>query len=73
MGIYTYFSVHPEEAVRKHMCDWIKKRWQDCDQPLFILAPVLNLYEGLLAFREHAGLNLFNLQNMLISVGQLLL
>jgi hypothetical protein len=26
-----------------------------------------------LAFGEHAGLNLFNLQNMLISVGQLLL
>jgi hypothetical protein len=72
-GIYIHFSVHPEEVVRKHMCAQIEKRWKDCDQPLFILALVLNPYKGLLAFGENARLNKFNLQNMLISVGHLLL
>lgn len=67
-GIYIHFSAHPEPAVRQHMCARLEKRWKDCDQLLFILALILNPYKGLSAFGENAGLNSFNLQNMLISV-----
>jgi hypothetical protein len=72
-GIYIHFSAHPEEAVKKHMCARLEKRWKDCDQSLFILALILNPYEGLSAFGENAGLNAFNLHEMLIIVGYLLL
>jgi len=58
-GIYLYFSAHPEPEVRQHMCSWLE-RWKDCDQLLFMLALVLNPYEGLSAF-EMTGLSSFNL------------
>ena len=46
-GIYLHFLAHPEHEVMQHMCSQPEKRWKDCDQPLFILALVLNPYEGL--------------------------
>jgi hypothetical protein len=67
-GIYLHFSVHPEPDVQKHMCTWLEKCWKDCDQPLFILALVLNPYERLLAFGEAVGFSSFNLLMMLVNV-----
>jgi hypothetical protein len=67
-GIYLHFVTHPEADTAKHMCSRIEKRWKDCDQPLFILALVLNPFEGLSAFGDKAGLNPWMLHSMLLTV-----
>jgi len=68
VGIYLHFVTHPEADTMKHMCSHMEKRWKDCDQPLFILALVLNPFEGLSAFGDKAGLNPWMLHSMLLTV-----
>jgi hypothetical protein len=67
-GIYLHFVDHPEPQVAKHMTERIEKRWKACDQPLFILALILNPFEGLSAFGSLANLNNFKCNTLLIQV-----
>lgn len=67
-GIYLWFSDHPEPEVAAGMTADIEKRWKDSDQPLFLLALILNPFEGLSAFGPRADLSHFKCNGLLISV-----
>jgi hypothetical protein len=41
-GLYLHYKVHPEREVSKDLVARIEKRWKDCDQPLFLVALILN-------------------------------
>ncbi|KAJ7300362.1 hypothetical protein DFH08DRAFT_828525 [Mycena albidolilacea] len=53
--------------VASGMTARLEKRWKDCDQPLFLLALILNPFERLSAFGPEADLNHFNCLDLLIS------
>ena len=67
-GIYLWFSDHPEPEVAAGMTADIEKHWKDSDQPLFLLALILNPFEGLLAFGPRADLSHFKCNGLLMSV-----
>ena len=67
-GMYIHFSDHPISDVANGMTKHLEKRWKDCDQPLFLLALILNPFEGLSCFGEKAGMNHFKCNNLLIAV-----
>ncbi|TRM63057.1 ribonuclease H-like domain-containing protein [Schizophyllum amplum] len=56
-GIYLQFEAHPERAVSFRMTERLEKRWADCDQPLFLLALILDPFDGLTRFGDNAGLD----------------
>ncbi|KAK6981174.1 DUF659 domain-containing protein, partial [Favolaschia claudopus] len=66
-GIYLRFDAHPEAEVRAAMCDRIEKRWKDSDQPVFLLALILNPFEKLTCFGPNANLNFLKIRNMLLT------
>jgi hypothetical protein len=68
VGLFLHFKDHPEPDVATHMVKRLEKRWKSCDQPLFMLALILNPYEGLSCFGSTANLNHFKCHNLLISV-----
>jgi hypothetical protein len=68
VGIYLHFLDHPEVDVAKKMEKHLEKWWKDCDQPLFLLALILNPFEGLSHFGPNANLNHFKCNNLLIGV-----
>ncbi|KAK6988801.1 hypothetical protein R3P38DRAFT_2399421, partial [Favolaschia claudopus] len=49
-GLYHHYADHPEPEVSKALVARIEKRWKDCDQPLFLVALILNPFEGLTRF-----------------------
>ncbi|KAJ7877330.1 ribonuclease H-like domain-containing protein [Mycena leptocephala] len=61
-------SAHPEVAAG--MTTRLEKRWKDCDQPLFLLALILNPFEQLSCFGPKANLNHFNCLDLLVSMYQ---
>lgn len=68
VGMFLHFKDHPEPDVATAMVKRLEKRWKSCDQPLFILALILNPYEGLSCFGSTANLNHFKCNNLLILV-----
>jgi hypothetical protein len=68
VGMYLHFHAHPIDDVAAGMTKRLEKRWKDCDQPLFVLALILNPFEGLSCFGVQAGLNHFKCNSLLISV-----
>jgi hypothetical protein len=68
-GLYIHFSGHPMiPEVVNGMTKHLEKRWKDCHQPLFLLAVILNPFEGLSCFGEKAGMDHFKCNNLLIAV-----
>src|SRR5882762_996416 len=67
-GIFLHFDTHPVPEVANGMKKRIEKRWKDCNQPLFILAVILNPFEGFARFGDKAGMNHFLCNRVLISV-----
>ncbi|KZP22974.1 hypothetical protein FIBSPDRAFT_737980 [Athelia psychrophila] len=65
-GMYLHFSDHPEPEVAAAMKKRLEKCWKDCDQQIFILALVLNPFEGLTRFGDSAGLNHIKLNGMVL-------
>ncbi|KZP23372.1 hypothetical protein FIBSPDRAFT_737740 [Athelia psychrophila] len=65
-GMYLHFSEHPEAEVAAAMKKRLEKRWKDCDQQIFLLALVLNPFEGLSRFGDSAGLNHIKLNGMVL-------
>ncbi|KZP20381.1 hypothetical protein FIBSPDRAFT_954547 [Athelia psychrophila] len=65
-GMYLHFSEHPEPKVSAAMKKCLEKRWKDCDQQIFILALVLNPFEGLSRFGDSAGLNYIKLNGIVL-------
>ncbi|KAF9466987.1 ribonuclease H-like domain-containing protein [Collybia nuda] len=67
-GMFLRFDDHPEPEIAIGMVERLEKQWKACDQPLFILALILNPYERLSCFGSHANLNYFKCNNLLLSV-----
>src|SRR5882762_5838073 len=68
VGMYLHFCDHPIPEVAAGMTKRLEKRWKDCDQSLFLLALILNPFEGLACFGNQAGLNHFKCNSLLIAV-----
>ncbi|KAK7042800.1 ribonuclease H-like domain-containing protein [Favolaschia claudopus] len=58
-GLYLHYIDHPEPEVSKALVARIEKRWKDCDQPLFLVALILNPFEGLTRFGPLANFDHF--------------
>ena len=67
-ALYLNFKEHPEAEVSQEMTRRLEKRWKDCDQPLFLLALILNPFETLSCFGPSANMNHFRCANLLIEV-----
>ncbi|KZP06281.1 hypothetical protein FIBSPDRAFT_902909 [Athelia psychrophila] len=67
-GIYLHFCEHPIEEVQVGMMKCLEKRWKDCDQPLYLVALILNPFEGLSAFSDKAGMDHFKCNNLLLQL-----
>ncbi|KAJ6609923.1 hypothetical protein B0H10DRAFT_1954223 [Mycena sp. CBHHK59/15] len=70
VGMFLRMLEHPEPTVAAGMTKCLKKRWNDCDQPLFLLALIPNPFEQLSCFGPKAGLNHFNCLHLLVSMYQ---
>jgi len=46
----------------------IEKRWKALDQPMFVLALILNPFEGISHFSEKAAISPFTLNTVLLEV-----
>jgi len=69
VGMFLHCNAHPEPKVVKGMMKRLEQHWKDCDQPIFLLALILNTFKGLTCFGEQAGLNHFKCLSMLLAVG----
>lgn len=67
-GIYLQFEAHPEPLVRIKMRERLEKRWNDADQPVYLVALMLNPFEGLSRFGPHAGLDSITCHSIVILV-----
>jgi hypothetical protein len=54
-GVFTYFKKHSNPVVASGMMERVEKRWKALDQPMFILALVLNPFEGITRFGPKAA------------------
>ncbi|GLB45578.1 putative protein of unknown function (DUF 659) [Lyophyllum shimeji] len=65
-GIFLYFQKHPKHSVANGMAKRIEKRWKALDQPMFVLALVLNPFEGISRFGDKAAISPFTLHTILL-------
>ncbi|KAG6851944.1 hypothetical protein C0991_004744, partial [Blastosporella zonata] len=65
-GILLYFQKHPKRAVADGMTKRIEKWWKALDQPMFVLALVLNPFKGLSRFGVKAAVSPFTLNTILL-------
>ncbi|KAJ7136219.1 ribonuclease H-like domain-containing protein [Mycena filopes] len=65
-GIFLRFADHAEAEVRTSMLKRLEKRWKDCDQPVFLLALILNPFEKLTCFGPAANLNQLKCGKLLV-------
>ena len=67
-GMFLHFSKHSKPAAAARMSKRIEKRWKALDQPMFILALVLNPFEGISCFGDKAAVTPFTLNTVLLEV-----
>jgi hypothetical protein len=67
-GIFLYFQKHSKRSVSAGMTKRIAKHWKALDQPMFILALVLNPFEGISCFGDKAAISPFTLNTILLEV-----
>ncbi|KAJ6629669.1 ribonuclease H-like domain-containing protein [Mycena sp. CBHHK59/15] len=67
-GLYLHYKVHAEPEVSKDLVARIEKRWKDCDQPLFLVALILNPFEGLSCFGPWANFDHFKATALVVEL-----
>jgi len=67
-GIFIHFQKHSKRNVAAGMMKRIEKRWKALDQPMFVLALVLNPFEGISRFGDKAAISPFTLNTILLEV-----
>jgi hypothetical protein len=67
-GVFLYFQKHSKLSVVIGMTKRIEKRWKALDQPMFVLALILNPFEGVSRFGEKAAISPFTLNTVLLQV-----
>ncbi|KAF9566803.1 hypothetical protein CPC08DRAFT_682210 [Agrocybe pediades] len=65
-GIFLYFRKHQNKRLGDGMAKRIEKRWKALDQPMFVLALVLNPFEGVTRFGTEAAVHPFTLNTILL-------
>ncbi|KAF9009846.1 hypothetical protein BDZ89DRAFT_1047717 [Hymenopellis radicata] len=60
-GIWQHFHEHSDRWLSAAMKKRIEKHWKELDQPLFMFALILNLFEGLTRFGDSAKVSPFTL------------
>jgi hypothetical protein len=70
VGMFLYFRNLPASRQRlsKDMCTRLEKRWKGFDQKFLITALILNPYEGVSCFGPKAGVDILQLDTLLIEV-----
>ena len=71
-GVFIYFQKHLKPSVVTGMTKRIEKCWKVLDQPMFVLALVLNPFEGISRFGEKAAISPFTLNTILLEVSYLI-
>ena len=67
-GIFLYFWKHSKPLIAEGMMKRLEKHWKALDQPMFVLALVLNPFKGTLQFGEKVAISLFTLNTVLLEV-----
>jgi hypothetical protein len=67
-GIFIHFQKHSKQTVAAGIIKRIEKHWKALDQPMFVLALVLNPFEGILRFGNKAAISPFMLNMILLEV-----
>ena len=67
-GIFLYFQKHLKRSVAAGMTKRIEKHWKALDQPMFVLALVLNPFKGISHFSDKAAISPFTLNTILLDV-----
>ncbi|KAF8888469.1 ribonuclease H-like domain-containing protein [Gymnopilus junonius] len=67
-GIFLYFQKHSNPSIAAGMTKRVKKCWKALDQPMFILALVLNPFEGVSCFGNKAAVSPFTLNTVLLQI-----
>ena len=70
-GIFAHFQKHLKLSVAAGMMEKIEKCWKVLDQPMFVLALILNPFKGILHFGEKAAISPFTLNLILLEVSSL--
>ncbi|KAF8883353.1 hypothetical protein CPB84DRAFT_1850995 [Gymnopilus junonius] len=65
-GIFLYFQKHSNPSIAAGMTKRVEKCWKALDQPMFILALVLNPFEGVSHFGNKAAVSPFTLNTVLL-------
>lgn len=68
VGMYLHFQQHPEDEVKKGMTKRLERRWKDYNQTMFLLATLLNPFEGLSVFGPNSNLSRFALNDLVLEV-----
>ncbi|KAF8194386.1 ribonuclease H-like domain-containing protein [Mycena galopus ATCC 62051] len=58
-GLYLHFAQHSDSGLGARMCKRLEKRWAELDQPVFLIAEVLNPFEKLSRFGDKANIDVF--------------
>lgn len=66
IGMFLHFADHPEPEVSKGMAKKLEERWKDCDQPVYLLALILNPFEMLSCCGPDADMDAFKLCELLV-------
>ncbi|KAJ7584672.1 hypothetical protein C8J56DRAFT_1054140 [Mycena floridula] len=66
-GIFLYFSRHSNAALSRGMKKRIERRWKDIghDQELYVVALILNPFEGISRFGDKAGINVWSMEELI--------
>ncbi|KAJ6570760.1 hypothetical protein B0H10DRAFT_1928086 [Mycena sp. CBHHK59/15] len=67
-GLYLHYVDHPEPEISGGLVARLEKRWKDCDQPLFLVALILNPFEGLYCFGPDAKFDHFKASSLVTQV-----
>ncbi|KAJ7042281.1 hypothetical protein C8F04DRAFT_1295245 [Mycena alexandri] len=67
-GLYLHYKAHAESEVSIDLVVRLEKRWKDCDQPLFLVALILNPFEGLSCFGPRAKFDHFKAANIVVEL-----
>ncbi|KAF5336780.1 hypothetical protein D9758_017706 [Tetrapyrgos nigripes] len=68
VGMFLYFKNHANRRLSSEMCKRLERRWKTFNQPLMIVALILNPYERLERFGSESGANTFETNGLIVEV-----
>ncbi|KAF8799442.1 hypothetical protein BYT27DRAFT_7263908 [Phlegmacium glaucopus] len=65
-GIFLHFQKHPKPSIAAGIKKQIEKLWKALNQPMFVLALIINPFEELSRFGDKASISPFTLNTVLL-------